>query len=166
MCTRSVVRAVSALCTVIAGISGIGRVAVAQTACSYDRCALHIEATPAEPFVSHLVQGIEARPVATLGFFASGIPLLASSPDSVRLPYETYRARQRTANLLFGVATAFTAASAVTLLSHTSQASRLGPPAVALDFGFWLGAVLQSNHASHALEASITAYNAALPDRR
>ena len=166
MCTRTIVRALSALCMVVASLTSISTMAFAQTGCSYDRCALHIEATPADPFVSHLVQGIEARPVATLGFFASGIPLLASSADSVRLPYETYRSRQRVANVFFGAGVIVTVASGFALLSHNTQVSRWGAPVIALDLGFWIPAVLQSNRATHALETSISAYNHTLPDRR
>ena len=74
-----------------ASSSARGQAGVQQASCTYDRCALRVETVPGTPNASRLVQGVEARPVETSGFFMPRIPLFDSSPDSVRVPYYAFR---------------------------------------------------------------------------
>ena len=133
--------------------------------CTYDRCALRVEnANPVFP--GHLVQGVEGRPVATLGFFAPRIPLLESSGDSVRIPYEAFRARQRASSVLGVLSLAsFVAAPFVVKRSFSGPGSTvyyvIGAGAV-----FGISALVTGAGAGKKLEEAIARYNDQLPDRR
>lgn len=133
--------------------------------CTYERCALRLEnANPMFP--GRLVQGVEGRPVATIGFFAPRIPVLESSADSIRIPYESFRSRQRTTSVL-AVLSLATLAAAVPLAGHSIR----GPSSAmwwALGAGTTLGvATLASGvGAENKLDEAIARYNDQLPDRR
>lgn len=133
--------------------------------CTYERCALRLEnANPMFP--GRLVQGVEGRPVATIGFFAPRIPVLESSADSIRIPYQSFRSRQRTTSVL-AVLSLATLAAAVPLAGHSIR----GPSSAmwwALGAGTTLGvATLASGvGAENKLDEAIARYNDQLPDRR
>lgn len=137
-----------------------------QSSCTYERCALHLEADPDLPTLPRLVQGIEARPVATHGVFIPTIPLFEASPDSVRLPYESFRHHIGVARGLFGVSLLAGAASAAVLLSHARTNTATIAATVGIDLGLAATTFVESERAASALETAIDRYNAALPDRR
>ncbi|HYK11368.1 MAG TPA: hypothetical protein VEV39_11255 [Gemmatimonadales bacterium] len=133
--------------------------------CTYERCALRIEdANPRLP--ARVVQGIEGRPVGTFGLFSPAIPLLASGPDSVRIPYEAFRTRQH----LF---TAFGALSLASLIAvpMVTHMSAHGPGSAAYvmlgtSVAFGAGALAVGLGARSKLDEAIAQYNDRLPDRR
>lgn len=133
--------------------------------CTYDRCALRIEESNPE-FPARVVQGIEGRSVGTFGVFSPSIPLLASGPDSVRLPYEQFRTRQR----LFTVFGALSLASLVAVPMVTHMSSR-GPGSAAFvmigsSAVFGVSALAVGVGARSKLDEAIARYNDRLPDRR
>src|SRR5690348_8509620 len=99
--------------------------AEAQTSppCTYDRCALRIEDANPE-FPARVVQGVEGRPVGSFGLFSPSISLLAAGPDSVRIPYEQFRSRQRTMTVLGVLSVASLAA--VPFFVHMSSRGQIG----------------------------------------
>jgi hypothetical protein len=145
----------------------VPRMAVSQSqsrACTYDRCALRIENSNPQ-FPARLVQGVEARPVGTIGLFSGSIPLLESGPDSVRIPYETFRSRQRASNILLalGAVTAL-AAPVVFATNHTHPGPAFALAGVGV--GFAITGLAVGAGAMSPLELAIARYNDALPDRR
>ena len=149
-------------------LSAVPAVARAQsTACTYERCALRIEADPNVPFASRLVQGIEAKPVATFGLLAPRILALETSADSIRRPYLAFRSRAQTGRALWVVGTGAMIASGIALMSTESAARRrYVVPAVALDVSLVVGALIEDARAHNALAAAIERYNSALPSGR
>ncbi|HKV71499.1 MAG TPA: hypothetical protein VJN62_09645 [Gemmatimonadales bacterium] len=141
--------------------------AEAQTSppCTYDRCALRIEDANPE-FPARVVQGVEGRPVGSFGLFAPSISLLAAGPDSVRIPYEQFRSRQRTMTVLGVLSVASLAA--VPFFVHMSSRGPgstayylLGSSAV-----FGVSALVVGGGARSKLDEAIARYNDRLPDRR
>ena len=133
--------------------------------CTYDRCALRIEDQNPQ-FPARIVQGVEARPVGTFGLFSPSIPLLASGPDSVRIPYEQFRTRQQLMRV-FGV---LSLASLVAVPMVVHMSSR-GPGSTAYYFMgssvvFGVSALAVGVGARSKLDEAIARYNDRLPDRR
>lgn len=133
--------------------------------CTYERCALRLDnSNPLAPGV--LVQGVEGRPVATIGFFAPRVPLFDSSADSIRIPYEAFRSRQRTTSVL----SALSVVSLVAALPLAGNSTRGPKPAMwwALGAGFTLGVgtLVSEAGAVSKLNEAIARYNDQLPDRR
>lgn len=133
--------------------------------CTYDRCALRVEDANPE-FPARVVQGIEGRPVGTFGLFSPTIPLLASGPDSVRIPYEQFRTRQH----LMTVFGALSLASLVAVPMFVHMSSR-GPGSTAYyllgsSAVFGIGALVAGGGARSKLDEAIARYNDRLPDRR
>lgn len=154
------------LAVMAAAALAVPRIAVGQAqsrTCTYDRCALRIENSDPQ-FPARLVQGVEARPVGTIGLFSGRIPLLESGPDSVRIPYEAFRSRLRTSSVLeaLGLATAI-AAPIMLGSSH-----RAGPAIALLGAGTIVGVtgLVVGGSAQSQLELAVQRYNDALPDRR
>jgi len=151
----------------VAALVALPLVAHAQNTppCTYERCALRIEdANPKYP--ARVVQGIEARPVGTFGLFSPAIPLLASGPDSVRIPYEQFRTRQH-------LMTAFGALSVVSLVAMplVVHMSSRGPGSTAYYFlgasaAFGVSALAVGLGARSKLDEAIARYNDRLPDRQ
>ena len=166
MCIRTVQYALSASAALFVGASGVGGQAAAQgSSCTYARCALRIEATPGDPFVTRLVQGIDARPVTDRGVLIPTIPLFEPTPDSVRQPYESYRVHAAATRALIGASLVAGIVSGAMLASpSTSHASRL-VPAFGIELGLISASFIETARAGKALETAITRYNSALPER-
>jgi len=133
-------------------------------ACTYDRCALRIENQNPQ-FPARVVQGIEGRQVGAIGLFASAIPLLATAPDSVRIPYEAFRTRQQVSSVLGALSLASLVAAP--FFVHRSSSGPggtvfyfLGASAV-----FGVSALAVGSGAQGKLEEAIARYNDRLPDR-
>jgi hypothetical protein len=128
---------------------------------------LRIEADPNVPLASRLVQGIEAKPVATLGLLVPRIPMLESSADSIRRPYLAFRSHAQTSRALWVVGAGATIASGIAFAA-TEPASRRRyiVPAVTLDVALGVGALVEGARAYNALTVAIERYNSALPSGR
>jgi hypothetical protein len=152
----------------IAPSSARGQAAPHPSSCTYERCALRVEAVPGSPESAQLVQGIEARPVETSGFFLPRIPLLESSPDSVRIPYEAFRTHAGVAHGIFAV---FLGGSIVEAIAFATRSRTTAPPVsavlatVGLDIGLGVAGLVEATRSANALQTAIARYNAALPDR-
>ncbi len=145
-------------------VLGIRAVAAQDSACTYVRCALRVEHqdSPFEP--ARLVQGLEARPVATLGLFAPRISLLELSPDSVRRPYLAFRHNTNTSGALWVLG----AVAAVSSGFFWGQASHGHPAAmfglIGAGAALSLTAMIERGRAVADLGGAIRRYNEALPE--
>jgi hypothetical protein len=134
-------------------------------ACTYDRCALRIEDQNPD-FPARVVQGIEGRSVGMIGLFSSAIPLLATAPDSVRIPYEAFRTRQQLSSV-FG---ALSLASLVAAPFFVHKG--FGGPGngvfyfMGASVVFGVTALATGTGAEGKLDEAIARYNDRLPDRR
>jgi len=142
-----------------------GQAVVQASSCSYARCALRLEADPNVPNLSRLVQGIDARPVATFGLLVPTIPLFVSTTDSIRLPYETFRRHDAAFRVLIGVSLAATLASGAMLGSHGPSHGPSFAATLGVDVGLITAAFVEGSRAASALQTAIDRYNARLPDR-
>jgi hypothetical protein len=68
-----------------------------STPCSYDACALRLRQSF---FKRQLVQGKDARPVASLGLFAPKVSIFAQRSDTAAQYYASFRRRATTGTLL------------------------------------------------------------------
>jgi hypothetical protein len=156
---------VTTMVTVLLAVAAVAR--AQSTGCTYERCALRIEADPNVPLASRLVQGVEAKPVATLGLLVPRIPMLESSPDTIRRPYLAFRSRAKASRAIGVVGAGVTIASAIAFASTEPTArERYVVPAVTLDVALGVGALIEGVRAHNALAAAIERYNSALPSGR
>ena len=142
-----------------------GQISASDTACSYERCALRLEAIPGAPFTSRLVQGIEGKTVASFGLRVPTIPVLERSADSVRIPYGLFRSRARRGSALMEVGLAATLESAIAFSLHPPASFRSVAPLLAADVGVGVAGLIEDARALRALQTSINRYNSALPSR-
>jgi hypothetical protein len=161
---------VAAAALVVASSTSFASAVRAQSAsqassCTYDRCALHVESVPGVPDVTRLVQGIEARPVETRGVFVPRIPLLESSGDSVRIPYEAYRSRRRESAGLLALTVGASVASVFILRSRAPVRPSNAVPALGADLALGIAGLVEAKRAQDALDLAVARYNAGLPNR-
>lgn len=142
-----------------------GQAGVQQASCTYERCALRVEAVPGTPKASQLVQGIEAKPVETSGFFLLRIPLFDSSPDSVRAPYYAFRNHLAASRASFVLGVAAAAVGAISFASQQTPRFANILPMTGLGIGLGITGLVETKQAGDALQTAVTRYNAALPDR-
>lgn len=138
------------------------------SSCTYERCALRVEAVPGSPDTPRVVQGIEAKPVETSGFLVPRIPLLESSPDSVRAPYYAFRAHLGASRWIFAAALGATIVEAISLTEHPpAHAPHVLNvlPEIGVDLGLGVAGLVEAIRAGDALQTAVSRYNAALPDR-
>ncbi len=138
---------------------GVSPVQAQAAGCTYDECALRTEGSF---FSARLVRGRQAEKVAGFGFFPPRIPLFEQAADSVRIPYEAYRASQRTAawlNLTGGV---LSIASLVVFLADDENVG-LSTGLTIAGLGFGIGGSIASSRASNHLGRAIWWYNRDLP---
>jgi hypothetical protein len=126
-------------------------------ACSYDRCALRIQP---HPWSTHLVQGVDDRP---LGGLDSRRDLFALAGDSARVHYDAYRAlANRThAARLVGVAS-YVASAALLLGSKNKVAHGFGVGFLVLGYATAHGTVYSTAAARSELDQAIWFYNRTL----
>jgi hypothetical protein len=74
-----------------------GSTAQTPQACTYDACALRLRHTF---FKVQLVQGMDQRPVGSLGWFAPALPLFAERSDTAARHYSSFRRRQTSGLIL------------------------------------------------------------------
>ncbi len=156
----------AALLTVIG--AGLGfRAAPAQApGCTYVRCALRLEGERAAFGTPRLVQGLEARPVATIGFFAPRISLLELSPDSVQQPYRAFRRDVNTGGLLWvlGAATALASTLFWGQAAHGRPGAMIG--LIGGGFALSIAGIVERGRGAADLRGAVSRYNEALPDGR
>jgi hypothetical protein len=93
-------RSIIATVLLLGCVSPTSLTAQVPETCSYDACALRLRHTF---FKTQLVQGNEARPVASLGLFAPRVSLFAERSDTAGRYYASFR-RRATSGTLLGLA--------------------------------------------------------------
>ena len=126
----------------------------AQTppACSYDACALRLRYSF---FKTQLVQGREARPVASIGMFAPGVPLFAERSDTAARYYTNFR-RKHTSSALLGLGSLVLVTVGAVVYDNDHDAS------LALVIGgglLGIGGVIQRTRADEQLSRAVWWYN-------
>ena len=148
---------------VVAALSGHAGAAAAQAGdCTWDRCALRVQYR----FLGNrIVQGIDARPVAPLGFLPARIDVLAGSADSARFHYEAYRVHQTRASIL-AVASFAAAIGTLVAIQHESY-SWSGPSLglLALSAGISIGSGVSAQLGANQLQQAMWHYNRSLAGR-
>ena len=145
--------------------SAAAQAGLKASSCTYERCALRFEAVPGSSDDSRLVQGIEAKPVELSGFFVPRIPLLESSPDSVRVPYYSFRAHIGASRWILIAAFGASIVEAVSFAQSPPKSAPNVLPEIGVDLGLAVAGVVEAKRAADALQTAISRYNSALPDR-
>jgi hypothetical protein len=167
--SQVLIRLLTALPTLILASSAAAAQAGLQaSSCTYERCALRVEAVPGSPDTPRLVQGIEAKPVETYGFLVPRIPLLESGPDSIRAPYRSFRAHIGASRWIFVAALGATIVEAASVATHPpAHAPNVlnALPEIGVDLGLGVAGLVEAKRGEDALQTAISRYNSALPDR-
>jgi hypothetical protein len=167
--SQVLIRLLLALPTVmLVSSSAAAQAGLQASSCTYERCALRVEAAPGSPDTPRLVQGIEAKPVETSGFLVPRIPLFESGPDSVRAPYYSFRAHIGASRWILVAALGATIVEAVSVAVHppAHAPSVLNVlPEIGVDLGLGVAGLVEAKRAGDALQTAISRYNSALPDR-
>src|SRR5215831_533682 len=141
------------LAVLIAPSSARGQAGLQPSSCTYARCALHVETVH-----SQLVQGIEGKPVETSGWYRPRIPLLESSPDSVRIPYEEFRTHAAATHGIFAAGLGVSILEAI-MIAQDARHRSLRPAkmlaGMGLDLGVGIAGLVEAKRSADALQTAM-----------
>ncbi len=129
-----------------------------ETECTYDACALRMRYR----FMgARLVQGVEEKPVGSVGLFAGSMPLLADRSDSAGIYYRAFHSANKSSSwLLLGGVAAF-ATGFVVAVSDGEHA--VVTVSFVAGLGLLTGGLVRSSQAQERLSKAVWWYNRALP---